>query len=141
MPVELSKQIVLNRKSGEPFVTITYEESEGFIYVDWNGYLSVEMVQEGSEELLKLFKSIGTISKVLVNNQNISGPWSKANDWYANDWNPRAITAGLKFMGVIVSPNIFTQLSLQGFVEVSNGFTVRSFNAEDKAREWLKEAE
>lgn len=79
----------------------------------------------------------GDIQKILVNNQQVLGPWGKANDWYAADWNPRAIEAGLTHMAVVVSPNIFTQLSLEGFIELDPGYLVRSFQEMNKAEEWL----
>ncbi|UZR96611.1 hypothetical protein [Chondrinema litorale] len=140
MPVEASIKTELKRSSGSTFATIYVEQDNDLIYIDWDGFLSVDQVKEGSEELLKIFKTVSGISKILVNNQKVTGPWSKANDWYVNDWNPRAIKAGLKFMAVIESENIFTQLSLQGFQKVTSGFETQRFIGEDKARTWLKSA-
>lgn len=128
---------VLKRDTGAIFATISHNEEENWLFIDWEGFLTVDMVKEGSEELLRLFKSIASISKILVNNQKIFGPWNEANDWYATDWNPRAIKEGLKNMAVIVSPNLFTQLSLQGFIELNPGYIVRSFEKTDEAEEWL----
>ncbi|MBT29606.1 MAG: hypothetical protein CMO01_08075 [Thalassobius sp.] len=138
MSAEISHQIILKRTTGGHFATITVEEENNLIFIDWNGFLSVELVKEGSEELLKIFKSYQHIHKILVNNKNVSGPWSKANDWYANDWNPRAITAGLKYMAIIESENIFTQLSLKGFQKVSGGYEAQRFLREEQARNWLQ---
>lgn len=138
MPFKTANQIVLKKDSGTPFITINYEEENGWVHLEWKGFLPVDLVKEGSEECLNSIKRIGNVNKVLSDIKNVTGPWSKANEWFDQDWNPRATAAGLKHMAVIVSPNIFSQLSLQGFVEVSNGFTVRSFQTEEKAREWLK---
>ncbi|MDW7695042.1 hypothetical protein R9C00_29375 [Flammeovirgaceae bacterium SG7u.111] len=74
------------------------------------GFITVDLVKAGSEELLKSFKQIGGCSKILVENSKTTDSWHKANDW-----NPRAVAAGLKTMGVILSADFFTQLSLQGF--------------------------
>jgi hypothetical protein len=130
----------LKRPNSKDFyATITFEKANNLIYLDWNGYLSVELVKSGSEELLAVIKESGC-SNVLVDNRKVSGPWQAANEWYANDWNPRAAKAGLNNMAVIMSDNIFTQLSLQGFAKVSKGvFTVNIFNADVPARRWLKE--
>lgn len=134
---KILNKVVLEKDEGVPFATITYNKEKKWLFIDWEGFLTVEMVKEGSEELLNLFKDIGEISKILVNNQKISGPWDKANEWYATDWNPRAIEAGLKYMAVIVSPSIFTQLSLQNFIELNPGYQVRSFQEANNAEEWL----
>lgn len=130
----------LKRPNGkEVYATLTYEKENGLIYLDWNGYLNVELVKAGSEELLQMIKQLKA-KKVLVDNRKVSGPWQAANEWYQNDWNPRAAKEGLSDMAVIMSDNIFTQLSLQGFTKVTQGvYTVGIFNSEPQARKWLVE--
>ncbi len=121
------------------YATLTVEPANNLIYLDWNGYLNVDLVKAGSEELLKLIKQ-HRVNKVLVDNRKVSGPWQAANEWYQTDWNPRAAKEGLTDMAVIMSENIFTQLSLQGFAKVTKGvYTVNVFNAEAPARKWLLE--
>ena len=128
----------LKHPSGkEIYATLTYEKEHNLIYLDWNGYLSVDLVKAGSEELLKMIKRT-RVSKVLVDNRRVSGPWQAANEWYQTDWNPRAAAEGLRDMAVIMSDNIFSQLSLKGFIKVAKGlYTVGIFNAEPPARKWL----
>lgn len=134
---EIKEKVLIKKDTDKVFATITYNNEKQWLFINWEGFLTVEMVKEGSEELLRLFKEIGSIHKILVNNQEIRGPWGKANEWYATDWNPRAIEAGLRYMAVIVSPNIFTQLSLEGFIELNPGYVVRSFQDTDAAETWL----
>lgn len=129
---------VLKRPNGTSFVKIKYVQAEQWIFVDWDGYLDVDLVKQGSEELLKMIKET-KVKKTLISNEKVTGPWNKANDWYATDWNPRAKEAGLKFMSVVVSDNIFSQLSLQGFEKVNNGsYMVHSHYDQKVAQEWLK---
>jgi|SRR5690606_33511499 len=135
----MKKELKRPGVGGEVYATLTYEKDNNWIYLDWNGFLTVDLVKEGSEELLKLIKEF-KVSKVLVDNRKVSGPWQAANEWYANDWNPRAIKEGLRFMAVVMSDNLFTQLSLQNFEKITTGvYTVHSFNADAPARNWLKE--
>lgn len=123
----------------ETYATLTYEKENNQIFLDWNGFLSVELVKSGSEELLELIKKTKA-NKVLVDNRKVTGPWQAANEWYQTDWNPRAAKEGLTDMAVIMSDNIFTQLSLQGFTKVTQGvYQVGVFNSEPSARNWLKE--
>jgi hypothetical protein len=123
----------------EVYATLTFEKENDLIYLDWNGYLNVDLVKAGSEELLLMIKQTRA-TKVLVDNRKVSGPWQAANDWYQTDWNPRAAKEGLTDMAVIMSDNIFTQLSLQGFTKVTQGvYAVCVFNSEPQARKWLKE--
>lgn len=129
----------LKRPTGkEIYVTLTFEKESNLIYVDWDGFLTVDLVKSGSEELLKLIIETKA-NKVLVDNRKVSGPWQAANEWYQMDWNPRAAKHGLTDMAVIMSDNVFTQLSLQGFTKVTQGvYAVCVFNSESKARTWLK---
>lgn len=129
---------VLKRPNGSPFVKITYFPSGHYIFVDWDGYLDVELVMQGSEALLEMIQQSG-VEKVLISNEKVTGPWSKANEWYANNWNPRAKACGLKYMSVIVSDNIFAQLSLQGFERVNNGnYIVYTHYDVKVAKAWLE---
>lgn len=130
----------LKRPNGkEVYATLTYEKENNLIYLDWNGYLNVDLVKAGSEELLQMIKQTNA-NRVLVDNRKVSGPWQAANEWYQTDWNPRAAKEGLTDMAVIMSDNIFTQLSLQGFTKVTQGvYQVGVFNAEPQARKWLLE--
>ena len=131
--------VVLKRTSGKEYATITYEEANKQIFLNWTGFLSKDLVMAGSEELLEVIKET-KCEKVLVNNQDVTGPWQSANEWYETDWNPRAAKEGLKTMAVIMSDNIFTQISLQGFEKVTQGvYTVGIFNNDADARKWLSE--
>jgi len=128
----------LKRPSGkEVYATLTLEKENGLIFLDWNGFLNLELVKAGSEELLIWIKQ-HKVTKVLVDNSKVSGPWQSANGWYETDWNPRAAKEGLAFMAVIMSENVFAQLSVQGFAKVTQGvYTVNIFNGQPQARTWL----
>jgi hypothetical protein len=133
------KKVLKRPAGGDAYATITFEKENNLIYLDWNGFLTVDLVKSGSEELLNVIRET-FCGKVLVDNRKVSGPWQAANQWYETDWNPRAAKAGLTDMAVIMSENIFTQLSLQGFTKVTRGvYTVNIFNADQPARKWLKE--
>jgi len=124
--------------SNDLYATLTYEKENNLIYLNWTGFLPVELVKSGSEELLKMIIETHC-SKVLVDNRKVSGPWQSANEWYQKDWNPRAANQGLTDMAVIMSENLFTQLSLQGFAKVTKGaYTVNIFNGDVPARKWLQ---
>jgi hypothetical protein len=71
-----------------------------------NDFFTVDLVKSGSEELLKIIKET-TCHKVLVDNRKVSG---------------------LTDMAVIMSDNIFTQLSLQGFAKVRKVFIRLTFS-------------
>jgi hypothetical protein len=131
----------LKRPNGLIYATLTYEKENKLLFLHWKGFLQVEQLKQGSEELLKMMQETKCVN-VLVSNRDVSGPWNDAGymKWAQNDWNPRAIKAGLKYMAILVSDNVFAQMSLQGFEKITVGaYTTRSFNSEVSARDWLKE--
>ncbi|OJJ18460.1 hypothetical protein BKI52_22865 [marine bacterium AO1-C] len=71
---EITEKVVLKKDTDKVFATITYNKEKEWLFINWEGFLTVDMVKEGSEELLNLFKTIGSISKILVNNQQVKGP-------------------------------------------------------------------
>lgn len=128
----------LKRNDGTLYAALLYEAEYELIYLDWSGFLTLDMVKTGSEDLLAMIQETHC-EKVLVDNRKVSGPWQAANSWYQADWNPRAVEAGLRSMAVIMSENLFTQLSLQGFTIITRGvYTVNIFNSEITARQWLE---
>lgn len=135
----MKKELKRPGVGGDVYATLTYDKENQWIYLDWNGFLTVELVKAGSEELLKMITDL-KVAKVLVDNRKVSGPWQAANEWYEKDWNPRAVGNGLRYMAVIMSDNLFTQLSLQNFEKITSGvYTVHIFNSDPNAKAWLKE--
>lgn len=119
------------------YLTIVFEEENNIVSATWNGFLTIEQVKAGYENLLLMMKEVGA-HKILVNHSNVSGPWQAANEWFQTSWNHRAVDGGLTKMAVVMSNNIFTQLSLQGFLRTVEGvYDTALFNDESAARKWL----
>jgi hypothetical protein len=132
------KEFYRDKRKGV-YLTLTLEQSNGLINVDWCGFLSLAEIMNGSEETLLLIQEF-KCTKLLVDNRKVSGPWQHANRWYEEDWNPRAAQAGLSALAFIMPSDLFTQLSLEGYVKVVNGlFATAIFRTEEDARKWLSE--
>ena len=125
---------------GKVYCKVSADDTNKMVVVDWIGFLKLENLQEGSEGIIAAIKETGYNRTFIVNRQ-IQGPWDVANDWYATDWNPRAYAAGIEAMAVILSPNIFAQVSVNNFskaVENKNMFDFGTFKDDEEAIEWLK---
>ena len=61
------EKLELKRPSGKVYATITFEEKNDLIFLDWDGFLPVELVKSGSEELLSIITKT-KCTNVLVNN-------------------------------------------------------------------------
>lgn len=91
----------------------------------------------GSEEVLKFIKEV-KCKKLLVDNTNIFGPWQSVNAWYQSNWNPRAAAEGLTHIAFVMSKDLFSQISVQGYSKISRAvFDVAVFDSEKEARDWL----
>jgi hypothetical protein len=126
------------RTSGKGiYLTIALEEENNIVSAAWSGFLTIEQVKAGYENLLLVIKEVRS-DKMLVNHSKVSGPWQSANEWFQSSWNHRAVEAGLTTMAVVMSNDMFTQLSLQGFLRTVKGFyDTALFNDESAARQWL----
>lgn len=128
----------LKRSDESVYITISEDKGNGWVFLDWEGRLELEQVKEGSEAGLAMLKEAGC-KKMLVNNQKVTSPWHQANEWYLQDWNPRIYAAGLQFMAVIVSSNIFSEISLKNFGEkTAPAYQLEIFKEEKAAINWLK---
>jgi len=62
-------------------------------------------------------------------------------EWADNKMFPRIIKAGVKYMAFIMSPNIFSQISVEQLLEEKNvktaDFEIQHFGSEEDAYKWL----
>jgi hypothetical protein len=132
---------ILKRPDGdEVFATITFEKENNLVCLDWNGYLTAELVKRGSEELLNVLTET-SCNRILVDNRKVSGPWQAANQWYETDWNPRAVRVGPTRMAVIMSEDIFSRFSLYSDPQTTRGIQIACvFDGDQPARKWLRES-
>ncbi len=50
---EMIKPVVLQRDNGKTYATITYNQDKKWLFINWEGFLTVDMVKDGSNELLR----------------------------------------------------------------------------------------
>jgi hypothetical protein len=119
---------------------VYWDDANRWIYVDWRNIPSVETVKRGCEEVLKLL-SQKRGNKVLNDNRNVSGSWSAASQWVAEDWFPRMMKAGLKkFAWIQSKASAMSQLSARDSkAKNQNTDVIHLFNDEPEAIDWLKQ--
>ncbi len=120
-------------------IDIHHEESGGWLYANWKGYQSVDMVKAGCEEILLQLAAL-RVSKVLNDNSNVTGIWVGAAYWIAINWFPRMREAGLRHFAWVQSPSRLSQVSATTTVEHSPPGTAVLFNDITAAEEWLRNA-
>ena len=60
-------------------------------------------------------------------------------DWANQDWFPRAIHSGIKDMGVVISDDVLSKMTVEDIMnEVKDlGFTSRYFSTLEEAKDWI----
>lgn len=121
------------------FFTLEFDPINNWYYGNWIGYASTENVKIGALAHLELMRE-KPCPYYLNNNQELLGPWDKANDWLQQHWVPQARDLGLRYMAHILAPNIAAALSSQDLLRrVDGSFEMRIFGEMDKAKAWLKQ--
>jgi hypothetical protein len=111
----------------------------GILAHRWIGYRSDEQFKEITDgHFFDLFKK-NKCTKILVDISDMTSSFHNVNDWMATYLMPKLVKAGLTHSAVILSKNVFTQLSAAQWEEKSSGFTNRNFQNVEKALAWLKE--
>jgi hypothetical protein len=127
----------VKNKLGEVYFTSSYDETNGWIYNEWTGDVTVEEVIEACKVSIEYLEEIKP-SKILNDNSQLSGSWDEANDWIAQNWMPRALAAGLKKFAHIMSSDVFGALSAEEMVTKVSDFEMRIFSNRADAEAWLK---
>lgn len=133
----VSKKL-LTREDGKPFFRIGIPEALDFIQCWWIGYTDLNQVMEGSELIIDYVVQSGKTG-LLVDSSTEEGPWNDANKWIIEDWMPRAFSAGLTKIAIVLSEDIFSVMSAHdhaGFAK-ERGFNVELFETEKMAVQWL----
>lgn len=123
----------------EDDVSVFWDETNGWIHVDWRNIPSDTSVKKGCEEMLTLL-SQKKCARVLNDNRNVIGPWNTAAQWVAEEWFPRMLSAGLKKFAWIQSPNVLSKFAArQSTARNQDTDMIRLFDDEGSAVSWLKE--
>jgi len=100
------------------------------------GYPTEEKVKKSLENSLELIEKY-SITKIITDLRQVKGTWTMATDWVAQNWFPRAIKAGLKYIAYIYPPDVFGQFSLKNLIKKSENYTLQVFKDLNKAYDWL----
>lgn len=115
---------------------IFHETVDGWLYADWKGYQSVDMVMAGCEQMLRLLRE-RRLARVLNDHTHVAGIWVGAAEWVAQDWFPRMREAGLRCFAWVHSPYQLSRISTNTVVQQAEPGTAVLFEDIEAARAWL----
>lgn len=124
---------------GEVYYTAQFNEKEGWLHGQWDGYISSDEVIEGVKQFMRTFENL-KYEKLLNDSSRGEGSWDEANEWLGQNWIPSAIANGLKKFAFVVSPDIFSAMSSEELATKIPGtaFEMRTFETKADAEAWLR---
>ena len=119
-------------------LVIQYYPQDQWLFAEWIGKQNFHTVTSGCEILLEALKEYNC-KKVLNDNSLVTGTWSEAAEWGAEDWFPRMEQAGLKYFAWIYSPDYYSQMSMDKTLQLFKNTTIVTFPDKSSASEWLRD--
>lgn len=132
---------ILRNSFGQPYLTITHEAENNWIYNEWRGVLSVDSVMQGAGAVLEVMRETGC-QYLLNDNRAVVGSWNQANDWIAQTWMPQALELGLRRFAHLAPPDTFVQASAEEMRKrVNERFVMALFATPEEGTAWLRDAQ
>lgn len=123
----------------DPHVTISYDHSNDWLYVNWHGDQDFVSVQQGGSDILRLLRQ-QRCHKVLNDNTLVTSMWSDAAEWAGKEWFPAMTAVGLQYFAWVYSPNLYSRLSTDLTLQFAVGNPiVATFDDIETAQAWLKQ--
>ncbi len=129
----------LKSSLGRVFLTITTDEANRWIFVDWQGYLTADNIKNGAKAYTEALAKAG-YSCVLNDTRSVRGPWDHSMDWIINEWAPNAAKAGMRHFAMVTTPQTLAEGSAANFYAQLTAFEGAVFDNLADARHWLQKA-
>ncbi len=122
-----------------PWCKIYYHVESHTVVLEWHGFASEENFRAACDASLALLEAKQT-SKMLANNKDAKVVSPANQKWLNEEWFPKAYRAGYRTSAVVVSTNIFNEMTVKNIVNQMDAgkFTVQFFQEETQAFAWLQ---
>lgn len=131
-------RIELKDENGNICFYTEFDEKENWIYNCWIGIITDSIVRKGANiNLLQIEKY--NCRYILNDNRQLAGNWSESNDWIENEYMPKAIALGLKYIAHVFSPKFITKFSAVDLSTRDLPLIFKTFDSLSAAEDWLHE--
>lgn len=123
----------------EPWLAIYWDESCQAVRLEWKAYVEGEQVHQGLDTGLSLLKT-KRASRWIADVRKLGPVRQVDQTWVNQDWFPRAIDAGLRYLATIQPKSAIARMSIKQIMskvndaEVFNSF----FDDLELARQWIR---
>lgn len=130
----------------EKYGSLEYDSTVPCITATFNGFMSSEQfrnfLNKGLDFLIEKKRFHDRILWLADTTKHVVQP-DKDTRWVADEWNPRALKAGIFHVAFVLPENVFGGLSVKKYAESSekkgDSMVVQMFGDIDSAKRWFKE--
>lgn len=137
------KQIVqLQNAQGKTFFRMSYNDQLNYLYSEWFGYIVHQEVLDGGQQQMEWASANARLRKcdaAVNDNRKLRGSWDGAIEWIDRTWNHAMYDAGVRYNAIVISPDLFTQVSAENLVATNRpgSVTHRLVPSLQVAESWL----
>lgn len=121
------------------YLKIVFNEEIQSAEMHWKTFTTPQELKDGLNKGLELVEE-KNISNWIADVSSLGVVGEEEQKWSNENWFPRALKEGIKRMAVIVSDDIFNQMSVEEIMQnvPQMNFTSKYFSNVEEAREWIK---
>jgi hypothetical protein len=117
---------------------IRYDEGNHLLIHAWKVAPTSQEFREGSNIVIAAFEHFKT-GKLIGDVRQLGAVQLDDQQWILSDWIPQARKAGFSCSAVIVSQDIFTQMTLEGMSGHMEDLSSKHFDNMKDAVDWIKQ--
>jgi hypothetical protein len=129
----------------EKFGTLEYDAAVPCITATFNGFMSSDQfrsfLNKGLDFLLEKKKIHPNILWLADTSKHVVQPDTDTR-WVADEWNPRALAGGIRYVAFVLPENVFGNASVKRYADnnekKSDKMIVQMFGDIKSAKEWFK---
>ncbi len=124
----------------EGVAAIYWDGASQALCPEWKSFsVSDKEVRAVLENLLILIAEKKCDRQIINTGKTLGGFSEEIQEWLGNDWIPRAVKAGMKYVATVTPKNAMAQLSNDYWQEVSTdiGFVTINVPSHEAGQEWL----
>ena len=123
----------------ERWICVRWDDSIQAPFVEWKAYAEGEEYRTGVDALHGLSRKMRA-DRYLVDCRRMGPTTQDDQRWTNEDWFPRVISAGLRYMAVIEPHKVVAQMSVKRILSRVHGkdIVTAHFDTQSEARAWLR---
>ena len=127
----------------ESFIAVEYDQSLNAIFARWLTPPSSQEFRIGMNHIITLLREYPT-GTLLTDTTNLGAINEEDQVWSYTEWLEQAVAAGYNTLVLIMSPDIFAQMSVEDIMEQANVATKgqivnQYFDNEQDAKAWIEQ--